>query len=108
MLRKCALLLIIATCALHSPAKPSKYPHYTFTLPDGYIGWVQIIFNDPQAEHLPWRGNGCEISIPDSGISRTSALRMHSDRAEDEFYYRVPLPDGNVKLAPIPSDYVLS
>jgi hypothetical protein len=108
MVRKYALFLIIATCAFHSPAKPSRYPHYTFMLPDGYVGWIQIIFNDPQAEVLSWRGNSVFINIPDSGISRTSALRVHSESAEDEFYYRVLLPDGNVKVTHIPSDYVLS
>jgi hypothetical protein len=108
MLRKYALFLIIATCALHAPAKTSRHPHYTFMLPDGYVGWIQVIFNDPEAEHLSWRGNSCEVIIPDSGISRTSTLRVHSERADDEFYYRSLLPDGNVKLAPIPSDYVLT
>jgi hypothetical protein len=108
MLTKFTLFVIIAICAVHSPAKNSKYPHYTFTLPDGYVGWIQIILNDPQAQRLSWRDNGCEINIPDSGISRTSDLRVHSGRAADEFYYRVLLSDGNVKLTPIPSGYVLS
>lgn len=108
-LRTCPLLLIIAACAVQpSPANPSRYPHYTFILPDAYVGWVQIIFNDPQADHLSWRGHGCEIDVPDSGISRTSDLRVHSDRAQDEFYYRVPLSDGKMKLIPIPSQYILT
>ena len=107
-LRECALLLIMANFAVHSPAKLSRHPHYIFILPYEYVGWVQIIFNDPQADHLSWRGHGCEIDVPDSGVSRTSALRMHSDRAEDEFYYRVLLPDGKMKLDPIPSQYVLT
>ena len=108
MLRKYALLLVIASCAVGLPAKSNRHPHYTFVLPDGYIGWVQIIFNDPQAEHLTWRKNTYEINVPESGVPRTSDIRVEDVRAKDEFYYRVLLPDGNVKLNPVPSDYVLS
>ena len=46
MLRKGALLLFIASFAVCLHSKPTKHPHYTFVLPDGYVGWVQVIFND--------------------------------------------------------------
>ena len=107
MLTRFTLLVIIATCAFHSPEKPGRYPYYTFMLPDRYVGWIQIIFNDPQAEQLPWRKNAYEISVPDSGVQRTSDLRVEDGKAVDEFYYRVVLPDGNVKLNTVPSDYVI-
>jgi hypothetical protein len=107
MLRKNALLLMIVSCAVALPAKPSRHPHYTFVLPDGYVGWVQIIFNDPKGEHLTWRKNAYEINVPDSGIPRTSDIRVDDVMAVDEFYYRVVLPDGTIKLNPVPSGFVL-
>jgi uncharacterized protein DUF6843 len=86
----------------------AKHPHYTFILPDKYVGWVQIIFNDPQASRLPFRKDkGYEITIPESGIARTSDWRVHDFRRKDEFYYRSFLPNGNVTFLPVPSEYVM-
>ena len=80
-------------------------PHYTFILPDGYVGWVQVVFNDPQATHLPIQKNGGRvIEVPESGILRTSDLRVHDDEAKDEFFYRSL---GKIELRSVPTDYVI-
>ena len=100
------LLLLFLAVASHSAwAKPQ---HYTFILPDKYVGWVQIIFNDPQAPPLHWRKDkGCEIEVPESGISRSPSLRIEVYKSYDEFYYRSTLPSGTIKLLPVPSEYVM-
>ena len=96
------LLFVAATLAA---AKP---PHYTFILPNGYVGWVQIIFFDPNAPALSLRRDkGYEIEIPESGISRTSHMRVHDFKRKDEFYYRPLRSAGKAKLFPLPSEYVL-
>jgi len=83
-------------------------PHYTFVLPDGYVGWVQIVFNDPGSSPFRIRkGGGREIDIPESGIPRTSGLRVHDARGKDEFYYLSVPQNGKEKLRPLPSEYVL-
>lgn len=84
-------------------------PHYTFILPDGYVGWVQVIFNDPQASHLPiQKDEGRVIDVPESGITRTSDLLVRAAKAHDEFYYRSVVSSGASELHPMPSEYVLS
>ena len=48
MLRKGALLLFISSFAVCLPSNPTRHPHHTLVLPDGYVGWVQEIFNNPK------------------------------------------------------------
>ncbi|GGA69572.1 hypothetical protein GCM10011507_21370 [Edaphobacter acidisoli] len=86
----------------------AKRPRYIFELPDDYIGWVQIVFNDPNAAPLQVVDGGVLLGVPESGIVRTSTLRMYSTQAPDEFYYRVTdrVTDGT-KRKPVPADYVL-
>lgn len=89
------------------PLQGKTRPHYTFVLPDGYIGWVQIIFNDPQAPRLPIQKNGGRlIDVPESGIVRTSDFLV-LDTGKDEFYYRVVLPNEKLELHAIPPEHVL-
>lgn len=97
-----ALVAVLAPCGW------AKRPHYTFVLPDGYVGWVQVIFGDPQAPGLPFREDkGYEIDVPESGIARTSDWRVHASKVKDEFYYRSNLPDRPTELRPVPSAFVL-
>lgn len=87
----------------------ARSTHYTFILPDNYVGWVQIVFNDPQSSPLRMRTDkGFEIEVQKSGIARTSTLRVHDFERKDEFYYRSLLPNGNTQLLPVPSGYVLA
>jgi hypothetical protein len=46
--RKAIFLVFLLYLAL-AQASARERPHYLFVLPDGYVGWIQIIFNDPQA-----------------------------------------------------------
>ncbi len=102
------ILMMILIGSLHPSAASNKHPHYTFALPDRYIGWVQVVFNDPQASPLPRRDHGYLIEVPESGISRTSDIRVEDYKAKDEFYYRVSLPNGTTALQPVPPDYIMA
>ncbi len=84
-------------------------PHYTFILPDGYVGWVQIVFSDPEAPPLLLRKDGgYEIDVPETGIPRTSDMLVMDFKRKDEFYYRALLPNGKTELRLVPSEYVMS
>jgi len=85
----------------------AKSLHYTFIIPDKYVGWVQIIFNDPGATEFVLRNGGYQIDVPESGICRTSYLRVHDFRRRDMFYYRSQTPNGMEMLVPVPSEYVM-
>src|SRR5580658_8598227 len=105
---KTPLGAIILFVSIASHLALAKSPHYTFILPYKYVGWVQIIFNDPQASPLPLRKDkGYEIEVPESGMARTSHLRVHDFRRKDEFYYRSVLLDRKVGFIPVPSEYVM-
>jgi len=100
----CLMTLLVVLFPAYGRAKP----HYTFILPDGYVGWVQIVFNDPGASPLPLRKDGgYEIRVPESGIPRTSDFRAHDVKGKDEFYYRSFLPTGKMELHLVPSENVL-
>jgi hypothetical protein len=100
----CFLTLLSVVFAVYGRTKP----HYTFILPDGYVGWVQIVFNDPGASPFPIRRDGGrEIQVPESGIARTSGLRVHDSKARNEFYYRSVLPNGEAEFRTVPSENVL-
>jgi hypothetical protein len=100
----CLMTLLVVLFPAYGRAKP----HYTFILPDGYVGWVQIVFNDPGASPFPVRKDGGrEIEVPESGIPRTSVILVLDSKKKDEFYYRSFLPNGKVELRPVPSEYVL-
>jgi uncharacterized protein DUF6843 len=105
---KAPLAAIILFVSIMQQLAWAKSPHYTFILPDRYVGWVQIIFNDPQAFPFPLRKDrGYEIAVPESGITRTSHIRVHDARSKDEFYYRSFPSNGKSELFPVPSGYVM-
>jgi hypothetical protein len=98
---------VLLFVAVAIPQALAKSPHYTFILPDKYVGWIQIVFNDPQASQLPLKDGGYEIEVRESGMPRTSDIRVHDAGRKDEFYYRSPAANGNLQLRPVPSEYVM-
>lgn len=106
MKAKLAVFFFIVSVAPHLAL--AKSPHYTCILPDRYVGWVQIIFNDQQASPLPlWRDKGYEIEVPESGIARTSDIRVEDSKSNDEFCYRSRPSNGKAEVSPVPSEYVI-
>ena len=106
-MNRCGACLIVLL-AVHSSAHGRTKPHYTFILPDGFVGWVQIVFNDPQASPLPvQKDEGRVIEVTESGISRTSGILVLDFKKTDEFYYRSPLPNGKSGFRVVPSENVL-
>jgi len=106
MKAKLAALFLIVSVA--PPLALAKSPHYRFILPDKYVGWVQIIFNDPQASPLPLRRDkGYEIEVPESGIARTSDIRVQDSKSKDEFCYHSLPSNGKAEVFPVPSEYVM-
>lgn len=99
-------ILLAILISTHARVKPE--PHYTFILPAGYVGWVQVIFNDPSASPLPVRRDGGRvIEVPESGMPRTSDIRVHDSNRKDEFYYQSSQTNGTTELRPVPTAYVL-
>src|SRR5579871_4010158 len=108
MWKTALLFLLLFIGGIQVSAAQNKHPHYVFTLPDGYVGWIQVIFDDPDAPRLPVKNGGHLIEVPESGIPRTSDFRVQDFESKDEFYYRPTSPSGSVKLRTVPSDYVMT
>lgn len=107
MINRGFLLAMLVAVALQPAEARRKQRRYIFIFPDGYVGWVQIIFNDPAAAPLPFKDGGYVIEVPDSGITRTSGLRVHDFKRQDEYYYRLSRTTGAPELQKVPSEYVM-
>ncbi len=107
MIKRGVLLALLVAIELQAAGARSKRARYIFVFPDGYVGWIQIIFNDPAAAALPIKAEGFIIDVPDSGLTRTSELRVHAFKRQDEFYYRFSPTSGAQELRKVPPDCVL-
>ena len=94
------LLALIVT----SNACAKKLPHYEFVLPDGYIGWIQIIFQSPNAPNPPFANNKFTIRLDDSGVYKTGMYHTYFTGSHDEFFYR-RLVNGKETLVAVPTNY---
>jgi hypothetical protein len=85
----------------------AKHDSYRVFLPAGYVGWIQLIFNELGASPLLWKRGAYEIEVSDLGIGRTSDMHDNDVGSNDEFLYRTVSPKGTVDLQPVPPGYVL-
>jgi hypothetical protein len=100
----------ITLVAAPFPLYARRKPHFIFTLPDNYVGWVKIIFAVPGAPPLQARGKRQTIRIEEDGIARTSSLRIDWGNVytTDEFFYRHINGHEVERLVPLPPDYVIN
>src|SRR6202008_1476966 len=40
-----------------------ELPHYVFVLPDGYVGWIHVVFSSDDAPVLPFKNNTFILNI---------------------------------------------
>lgn len=107
MLRASVLLFLCTLAPSCCGGERPRPNHYVFVLPSGYVGWIQVIFNDSHAAPLGVEDHAYVIKVSESGIARTSDMRVEDARAKDQFYYR-PIDSGEItKRALVPSDDVL-
>jgi hypothetical protein len=103
-------LAIVVLCAFAQPIPlfgKAKHDSYRVFLPDGYVGWIQLIFNDPKASSLPWKKGAYEIEVSDMGIGMTSDMHENDIGSNDEFLYRTVSLKGAVTLQTVPPEYVI-
>jgi len=99
-------LLAVLLLGLAPAGWGKTQPHYTFILPDGYTGWIHIIFASPNAPKPEFSHNGFVFRPNDSGIVWTSMLHSYFPGSEDEFFYRKIDRKGKEVLVPVPAEYV--
>lgn len=102
------LTFLLAWLPFGAAAKRDRAFHYTFILPDDYVGWIEINYSLSGATKMTFTNDGATIEIPDDGRYHTSSARaIAAPDPVDYFYYRVSRSDSSTCLAPIPSSYVL-
>jgi hypothetical protein len=71
----------ILLLACGNSRKPNKY-----IIPEGYIGWVKIYYEVPDAQPLSFENGYLIYRIPSTGILKTSS-KMEGGVAVDKYFY---------------------
>jgi hypothetical protein len=104
-MKKITLLAIVIFAAAQTGFARSK-PHYVFLLPDGYIGWVQVISQAPNSAKPVVTNGNLVVDLDESGIFRTPTFHTTFVGVHDEFFYKRPDSKGGVVREPVPTNYV--
>src|SRR5215813_2938707 len=97
----CTIAITLSSTIAYS----AELPHYVFVLPDGYVGWIQVIFDSPGAPGLLLRHGRVVLRIDTSGVLKTSTLGHVFAGSHDEFFYSRLDVKGKEVLSPVPSNY---
>ncbi len=80
-------------------------PHYVFLLPDGYVGWVQVISQSKDARQPVVEKGNLLVDLEDSGVFRTPSFHTMYVGAHDEFFYKRKDANGKLGRVPVPANY---
>jgi len=98
------MLLLLLTQAAFARGKP----HYVFLLPDGYVGWVQVISQSKGAPQPVVEKGNLVVDLDDSGVYRTPTFHTMHVGAHDKFLYKRKDATGKIARVPVPAEYVCS
>jgi hypothetical protein len=87
-------------------AHAAKLPHYIFILPDGYTGWIQVIFDSPGSAPLVLEHDNAVLKIKDDGVIRLPIPGHVFVGSHDDFFYERTDAKGKAVRVLVPSDYV--
>ncbi len=82
----------------------AESPHYVFVLPDGYVGWIQVIFDSPGAAKIVPKRGRFVLRVDKSGVLRTSSTEYVFAGSHDEFFYSRLDARGKEVLSAVPSN----
>jgi hypothetical protein len=95
----------VAIALFSTSAWSAELPHYVFVLPDGYAGWIQVIFDSPGAPKLMLHHGRVILRVDKSGVLKTSSLEHVFAGSHDEFFYSRLDAKGKEVLSAVPSNY---
>ncbi|MGG4048757.1 MULTISPECIES: DUF6843 domain-containing protein [Paenibacillus] len=85
-MKKLLFVAALLTITMTANACSIRTPN-VILIPEGYVGWVQIIYSQPDGEKFEKRGGKNIIHISNNGIYEASALEPEYGTATDEYYY---------------------
>jgi len=100
--RIAAAILLLSFATIGSAR---KLPHYTFVLPDGYTGWIQVIFQAHDAQVPVFSKDRILLRVDETGVLKTSMIHTYFTGSHDEFLYRRIGEHGTEALVRVPSTY---
>ena len=101
-----SLLMAASMFFVSQYASAEKLPHYIFILPNGYTGWIQVIFDSPGAAPLVLEHGNAVLGIKNDGVIRLPIMGHIFAGAHDEFFYE-QLANPAMGLQEIPGGYLL-
>jgi hypothetical protein len=106
-IRRLFTVTLVVVLMLPHVAAGSKreLPHYVVVLPDGYVGWIQVIFSAPNAPKPEFRHNKIILRVDNSGVFKTSMTGTIFSGTHDEFFYSKVDSNGREILFPVPVSY---
>jgi hypothetical protein len=100
------LLIAVMMILVSTDLCAEKLPHYIFVLPDGYTGWIQVIFDSPGSAPLVLENDNAVLHIKNDGIIRLPIVGHVFTGSHDEFFYERTDIKGNILRVPVPANYV--
>ena len=82
------------------PAYNPNLPPVRFLIPEGYVGWMVLVFNQKKAPPAPTEGGAIIFKFPGSGVLKASSRGPEPGARKTYVYYS---SDGSVR--DVPMDY---
>lgn len=88
-----AIIIFSAVCvailcgASYRQQKANERTPSRYVLPDAYVGWVVIHFQQPGSPPVPLHDGNLEFDFPRNGVVRTSSQQQFGS-ARDHYFYR--------------------
>ena len=86
------IILQIASISIYAQTRPLPY---RFLIPEGYVGWIRVDFNVPDAPPLPVEDGFYIFKFPETGRLQTSSSDVVESRRNEFLYYS---NDGKYRL----------
>ncbi|MEK3876483.1 DUF6843 domain-containing protein [Paenibacillus sp. FSL M7-0420] len=81
------LLLFVPLVLLLASCNSNKSKLNTYLIPNNYVGWVQIIYNQEGFNAIKQDHGRNIFTIPESGVLKTSTPDVEYGISFEEFYY---------------------
>jgi hypothetical protein len=94
----CTAILWLAGCG----GRPAE----RYLVPDGYVGYMEIIFDVPDAPRFPREDGFRLVRVPESGRVETAEPALDGEGYRQEYYYE--RTDGTRRKAPTVAGFTIT
>jgi len=89
-------------------AHAKKLPHYVFVLPDGYTGWIQVVFDPNHGSPVVVEKGNALVRVGDDGLVHLKTYHTTFVGSTDEFFYEQRDANGRIIRKALPADFTCS